>query len=378
MITNKIHIHFTLLIVVCVFALPVFAAEEVVPDPSSVSEGSAPSTNSTNADSTTVVDPASIPAQAAEPAITTKPESLIEPESVIDPEEEGEPKTPGFVDVSQRVISEKLINMSNSIDAFFSDDRMMEESTGTYGCIRAKVFYEQGGDYTIKGNVCLKVDLPNTKRRWKLFIESKDDEDEEDPGGAGQLALQEAADENTGSTTGLRYVADRDLLKNLSFDIGIKSRLPLDPFSRLRYRQTWTPSSWLLRLTETLYYYKSIEGGMSTRMDFERPLTQTWYSRFTSEADYRDQESQFRLKQVFGIYRKVGKGKALNLELSIRGDTQPNAHLTYYIYRLRYRFNVWRDWFFVEIAPQMLYESETNFENIAGIQLSTEAVFGNF
>jgi len=369
-VTIRIHIWFILLSGLLTFAAPSFADEvsnpEVTPSVTQSTEDS---------DTNSATEPAtSTPSIPSIPSIPTTDTATQVPAAT----DTASPEEPSFVDESQRVISEKILNMSKSIDAYFSNDRMMEETTGTYGCLRTSVFYKQGGEVNFSGNVCLKVDLPNTKRRWKLFIESRDEQDQDVDIETGQGPITTTTPEETNSFAGFRYVAEEELLKYISFDVGIKTRIPLDPFTRLRFRRTWVPEPWLYRLTESLYYYNSIKEGFLSRLDIERQLTKTWFSRFTSEADYREEESQFLLKQTFGIYRRLGKGKALNFELMIRGATQPNAQVQYFVYRLRYRANVLRDWFFVEVAPQMLYESDTNFENVAGILFSAEAVFGNF
>ena len=282
-------------------------------------------------------------------------------------------------DVSHRVISENIIGLSRNVDSFFSNDRFLEESFGSYGCVRFNTVFSEGGEIETSADVCLKIDLPHTKKRWKLIFESEEVENVNDVLESNAPSLTGVDDqENKSSTALLRYVADQELLKYVSFDIGVKTRTPLDPFSRLRFRRTWVTDPWLFRLTESLYYFKSTEGGFLSRFDMERKFTHKWYARITTQADYRDTEKQFNLSQNFGFYRRVGKGKALSWELSLTGSSQPNPHVDYYVYRFRYRINIWRDWFFFEVSPHLLYQRETDFESEARLLFSAEAVFGNY
>jgi len=307
----------------------------------------------------------SVPDTATQPA---QPQQPVDDEWML-----------GTIESTQRAISKSILGFSKSIDEYFSNERVMEEATGSYGCIRLGFLYQEHGQIDSANSVCLKVDLPNTRKRWKLFIERNDSDSKNNNLNSSLPATGDVnSNTGTGSEAGVSYVAKDELLKNFSFDMGIRSRLPLDPFARLRYRRTWVPSNWLYRLTENLYYYKSIEGGLLSRLDFERHLSPSWYTRITSQADYRDQDSEFYLKQIFGAYREVKKGQAMSFEYIVSGFTQPSARVDYYMYRFRYRFNVWRDWFFVETSPQLLHTSENNFRQVAGILISLEAVFGNF
>lgn len=282
-------------------------------------------------------------------------------------------------DSSHRLISENIISFSHKIDLFFSNARYLEESFGSYGCVTLNLFLSEGGEWDASADICLKIDLPHTKKRWKLIFESEEVEDVGDVLESNAPSITGVEDsENKSSTALLRYVAEEELLKFVSFDVGVKTRTPLDPFTRVRFRRTWVPNPWLFRLTESLYYFKSTEGGFLSRFDAERKFGKDWYARMTTSADYRDKEQQFNLKQVFGFYHRVGKGRALNWELNIVGTSQPNPHVDYYVLRFRYRINVWRDWFFVEAAPQLLYQRENDFDSEAGILFSTQAVFGNY
>lgn len=328
----------------------------------------------------TQVHAADIPATNKQNAPSTSEQSTSSTSQTqsIKEQQKAESSEDSLIDSSHRLISENIIGLSHTLDLYFSNARYLEESFGSYGCMSFSTFFSEGGKVETSADICLKIDLPHTKKRWKLIFESEEVEGVDDVLESNAPSITGVQDEeNKSSTALLRYVAEQELLRFISFDIGVKTRTPLDPFTRLRFRRTWVPDPWLLRLTESLYYFKSTEGGFLSRFDMERKLSHDWYVRMTSEADYKEPESQFRLKQDFGFYRRVGKGRAFNVALNIAGTSQPNPHVEYYVYRFRYRINVWRKWFFVEASPQMLYERENDFRGVAGILFSAEAIFGN-
>lgn len=284
-----------------------------------------------------------------------------------------------MADLSHRMLSENLIDISKAIDGFFAGDRVLEESVGSYGCLSANLFYNEGGNIDTNGDFCLKIDLPRTKKRWKLVIASDKDDEEDQTLRQGAATVPAAEPQDTGTLAGFRYIAREEILKHINFDIGIKARTPVDPFARARFRRVWVPEPWLYRLTESVYWFKSTDGGVLSRFDAERSLAHDVYARLTTEADYKNAENRFHLRQTVGVYRRVGRGKALNLEWQLFATTDnPGTKVQYYVYRARYRFNAWRDWFFVEVSPQILYQREHDFHARAGILFSVEAVFGNY
>ena len=283
-----------------------------------------------------------------------------------------------FIDTSQRVISENLLNLSRRVDEFFSGSRMMEESEGSYACLSANVFFEESGQQDVYADYCLKFRLPGTQRRWKLVIASTEENYDEGKQKPGTEPIPPLPAEETTGLAGLRYIAEETVLRHINFDAGVRTSLPLNPFARARFRRTWTPDSWLLRLTENLYWYKEEGTGLLSRVDVERVLGTKWYFRSTSEGDYRWQPDEWRLLQSFGVYKRVGKNQALNLEWQIVATARDNTKVDYYVYRLRYRIKMWREWFFLEVSPQLLYDRERDFEALAGLFLKAEIAFGDF
>jgi hypothetical protein len=327
-----------------------------------------------------ILYPPSLYADDENPGTVNNP-STVKAGSSDTSDESGKKVAPdeNVADLSHRMLSENLIDISKAIDGFFAGDRVLEESVGSYGCMSANVFYKEGGDTDTYSDFCLKIDLPSTKKRWKLVITSDEEDEEERSLPQGAATLPAAEPQDTGALAGFRYIAREEILRHINFDIGVKAKTPVDPFARARFRRVWLPKPWLYRLTESIYWFKSTEGGVLSRVDVERAFAHDVYTRLTTEADFRDAENRFHLRQTIGIYRRVGKGKALNLEWQLYATTDnPNTKVQYYAYRARYRFNVWRDWFFVEISPQILYQREHDFHARAGILFSAEAVFGNY
>ena len=303
--------------------------------------------------------------KAVEAAGSTKTDSATETE-----DEES------FIDESQKKISKSLIDLSQRVDAVFSNERVMEESIGSYACLSVNAFLQEQVENDYYVDYCLKVDLPGTKRRWKLVVSSSEENDEDRKPVPGVPPT--SPNEDTSGLAGFRYIAEESILRHINFDVGVKTSTPLNPYARARFRKTWVPDPWLFRLTEHLYWFDDSGVGLLSRLDIERKLGKEWFGRSTSEADYKERIDEWHLSQSLGAYKRVAKRQALNLEWQIVATTQENTKVDYWVYRLRYRINIWRDWLFLEASPQLLYHRDQDFKSSFGLFFSVEAVFGNF
>ena len=284
----------------------------------------------------------------------------------------------GFIDESQKKISKSLIDLSQRVDSVFSSDRMMEESPGSYACLSLNAYLQERevNDYYV--DYCLKVDLPGTKRRWKFVLSSNEENDEDGRQTPGVPPVSPLPEQDTSGLAGFRYIAEETIFRHINFDIGVKTRWPPNPYVRARFRKTWVPDPWLFRITEHLYWFDDSGAGLLSRLDIERKLGEKWFGRSTSEADYKERIDEWYLSQSLGVYKKVAKRQALNLEVQLVATARDNTKVDYWVYRLRYRINVWRDWLFVEASPQVLYHRDKDFKSSVGLFLAMEAVFGNF
>jgi len=283
-----------------------------------------------------------------------------------------------FIDSSQKVISKNLVDISHRVDAIFSSDRMMEESIGSYACLSLNTFLHERIENDYYVDYCLKVDLPGTKKRWKFVLLSNEQNEDDGKLTPGAPPTPPVPNEDTSGLAGFRYIADASILRHIHFDVGVKTSTPLNPYTRARFRKTWLPDPWLFRLTEHLYWFNDSGAGILSRLDIERKLGEKWFGRSTSEADYKERVDEWYLSQSFGVYKRVAKRQALNLEWQIVATAADNTKVNYYVYRIRWRINVWREWLFVEASPQILYDRERDFRSSLGVFLSVEAMFGNF
>lgn len=322
------------------------------------------------------------PTQSHQPSpVTSTPEQI---ESDQDPDAgtnlvDGQEISDSFVDASQKTLSNYIIGLSEGIDSFFGGDRNLENPKGSYGCITVALRFEERGNHDNKVSGCLKLSLPNTKDRFKLIISGSSEEEnfDEENQDAGSETLASLATSEVSSSAAVRYVDESSPLKDISFDIGVKSGTPLDPFTRLRYRKTWVPQIWLFRFTENIYYFKSKGGGVLTRFDVERPFIEKQvYYRMTTEADFRDEDNQFYLKQGFSFYHKLADRYAIDYDLFYYGTSRPHTQLDSYLFRIRLRKNIYKDWLYLELRPQADFNREGRFSAVGSFTISLEAQFG--
>lgn len=142
----------------------------------------------------------------------------------------------------QRRISEPL----RATDAYFADDSEVpivppqtQIRLGLYGTVRKYRKFE----FELMPNVEMDVELPNLKRRLRVFVETAR---------ANDLPERAVTDQDdSGINVGARKWFERI---NLSADVGVKATWLPEAFARLIWTRDWTLGEWQLRPENRIFY----------------------------------------------------------------------------------------------------------------------------
>lgn len=287
------------------------------------------------------------------------------------------------VDRTHEVLSNSIMATARWMDSFFYDERFAQEENKTRVKIKASSFYEldEGVDFKLRAQV--RLVLPGFEDRLALAL-SGDDEDE----GVGLDAADNIDIESLKRTDkedtsiSLRYIVETIERRNISTTLGFRwrdDRIVVVP--SLRWRETFAFSSWELRFVQKLKWFSDVGWEEKTSFDLDRLLYETYLFRTTidgtwSEEDEMDKGYTYNLK--FSLYQPLGALYALTYEIGNNFQTKPYNRLENITLRLRYRQRLWRDWLFLEIAPQLAFPRDKDFDTIPGILVFLEAILGHY
>src|SRR5438309_143347 len=160
-------------------------------------------------------------------------------------------------------------------------------------------------------------------------------------------------------------------------EAGAKFGRPIDPYVRLRAFRDFNFSQWQIRASETPLWKHSEGYSAASEVNFTRPLDELWQLRFTSKATWRSTTSYFDLAHIGALYYTPGPRTATTFELGAFAPSDRSLKLAVYSVTLRMRSEIYRDWLYLEVTPQILYQEANGFSATRSLMLNLETLFGD-
>jgi len=311
----------------------------------------------------------------AQQAIT--PEEEILTLSVLIEDDEIQPSSMldmviGRLDTTHTSISSKLEETATSIDSFFADDVVFEQTNQSYMRVALDMVSEEYDGTGFAGDLKLKVDLPHIKKRLKLLIETDSQRDSKENLEELPADVVHERDFFISLERQLGGVRKWDIRPSL----GIKVRRPIDPFARIRTFRYFSLDNWLLRASSTLAWFDSRGYGANGSLEFDRIIKKGFLFRNTSKLSWQEEEMFRRFDLGFSLYQHIDEHQSMAYQIAGFADDEFDWRSNKYYTRIRYRKGLYKKWMFGEIIPQFTFFKETGFHSEASITFRLEMVFG--
>ena len=134
----------------------------------------------------------------------------------------------------------------------------------------------------------------------------------------------------------------------------------------------------MLRFTHFFKWYTDQGLTSNSRVDLERPLFEKFFFRVSPDASWYEDDDGWFINLNFSLSQILSNKRVINYELNNHFRTNPTSRLEEVSFRIRSRQKIWRQWLFYEIAPQVAFRRESDFETIYGILFELEAFVGWF
>jgi len=180
----------------------------------------------------------------------------------------------------------------------------------------------------------------------------------------------------------------RSLTKGLklNFDLGARVRdKKAQVFGRISASNAgpigW---GWERQISNNFYLYS--DSGYQNRFKFDvrRSLNSasTLFLRSSTSVEGRKGIAGASVSQTLGFYAEISSRSALALEANYSYVTSKDRELdTRYlgaVYRIRFRQNIWRPWFYYELWPSMFFLASNDYERTYGGLIRMEVLFGQY
>ena len=271
--------------------------------------------------------------------------------------------------------SQKVLEGADRVDSFFGNERFEEDSQQTR--VKVSLDYEsiEGESDSLGGHVSAKISLPQLSNKWALVINGDEEGD-----------FDEADENDIDKSLALRFNPFSDVLKSVSFDVGI--RKPGDDyevFGRARHRLTVPYENWVSRLDNKLYLHWDYGLEYDGKLDFDRGIAPLSLFRARTRLRWWEEDSEcnggFCPEQHFIIYQRMESPKhAFAYEFSTYFQTDPDDGSDDYVdktrFRVRYRHRTSYDWLFVELRPTLTFDRKSDYSPNWSFLVRLEGIFG--
>ncbi len=270
-------------------------------------------------------------------------------------------------------ISRNLTVIGRGIDDWLAGELVSDQPNESFLRVRLNQQVGSLDGYNSKFKVGGRLDLPTASERWKLIFDS----DVDDLSSLGENLLDNTKSDI--SIGGFRFLQQSALGWDLSHDVGVRARVPLDPFYRFRanYR-TQMNERWSVALRQKFWYYDTRGWGYDTRMSFDRELDRSSVLRFTSQVKFKDSNNVVEYAQLATLHRSLGDLETLSYELGVLGADEPNIRINNYYVQARYRKAIYENWLILELTPQIMLSRDENWRPESRLLFNIEVLFFDF
>jgi hypothetical protein len=285
-----------------------------------------------------------------------------------------------IVDDTHDYISDRINSVVNWFDNFFNDERMLYEDPPTTD-IRVKNSFSWKKDRTVLSQAFFHVNikLPKASKKLRLVISGNNNEDSSDDSLDNATDIKETNRIRL-TDLGARYNFVHSRSSKLHLDAGVKAKLPLKFYSKLRYSQL-LPISFFqqVRFTEIFSWNKLAGFEGISKLDFAYMFSKSFILQWENEGRYIKLTDSIDWDSEISLEHKFSKKTAISYNIGANGLLKPETSISEYRASIQFRNKLYRDWLLYAIKPGYRWtknEDNTYSENKA-VMLLLELHFGN-
>lgn len=267
------------------------------------------------------------------------------------------------------------------IDSFLSDERSLAEENRSWFSVRAEAFADQRDEEDLELHLGGRLVLPQFENRLHIAFGG---EPEEEVGGetvgAGTpppTSPVTTTEEPREADLGLQYMLRTSSRNHIRAELGARfDEFDIDPYVGVRWRHTLPLGDWQARAAERLRAYADAGFDSRTTLDLERLVGETHFFRATTYARWREDEPGVDYGERFRLFQRVDDSRIVSFEWDNDFVTEPEDVLDALTLRVRVSHRWDHGHFLFEIAPQISWREEYDYDPSAGLFLSLELAFG--
>lgn len=295
------------------------------------------------------------------------------------------PEKVPLLDRTQQAVFGITSAIARKVDSFFGSADVEEEATISRGRLSVGGQWDEYNDLKKRVRLKARVALPAINDRTSLIF-GRGDADELVDGSSDDefdslpSRFKDFDDEEW--LLGIGYTRDASLKRGWSFGAGVELKTPLEPYLRATYR--WNKpfgDDWLWRVKPRIFVQSQRGAGLSVTNTLDHALNENWLLRSRSVAVVEEDVEGVAWSSKLIAYQNLSNESALSYAIYSTGETDTEVPVRDYGIELRYRRQVFREWFFVEYLTYLSWPREFLVEDrepVVGVGLEFEMQFGHW
>ncbi|UTV30122.1 hypothetical protein [Photobacterium atrarenae] len=283
-----------------------------------------------------------------------------------------------WLDDTQVSIAGTVHDYSSNIDHYIGkEDGEDPLDNQSYLRLRQRLRYGHREYLDGDTNIYFRLDLPHTEKNWKLIFDT--DPDDFDRLEDKERGISNRSDDGLGRAVGGVRLEGRKLGSwKPNFDIGLKLKLPLDPFTRADIQRVDQISRhWTSRLKQEVFYYHTKGPGVVTTIDFyfaQEPDISTLL-KLSTNLQYLDTDNNWEYVQQVQMLDRISHNSLMTYSLGISADSRPTYAITNAWVTASWKHRFYKNWAYLTITPELNFQDEFSYKINPGIMLELALYF---
>lgn len=252
-------------------------------------------------------------------------------------------------------LNEFVDNTSRGIDRFFGTDESLLVENKSFIRLGQSIRFIPGSNST-DTSLRFRLDLPTTREKLRVVIESNVSELDPLLGRDAQPNQNTDNIENAESTLGLESQSSPSNTEQWDGRVGagIRFRSGVDPY--LRYtasRQlTFDDSEWTAKSFNRLIYYNQRGYQIRSSLDFNRLLTNSLSFRALTQLDWQQFRKETSYIQSLELNQIIDQRNAMRYAILFLGDTAQQPSLFDKVLQVYWRRDIHNKFIYLDVVPE--------------------------
>lgn len=265
------------------------------------------------------------------------------------------------------------VTENQNIDAFFQDNKYINETEDTYIRLRIKNYLYSREDNKIKLKLNAQIPFNRCKKEFQLFLQDVQ----------GTNSEVRSTDASNGGV-GIRYFREGIYDIKSNFSLGIRNS---SPYVRARFRRPFTFDTWTIEPVQSFKYSSKYHLESETNIYFDKNIDHNRLFRIQLNRESGDHIEGIDYGVSFEYFSTFRKNSGFGLRQSFFGNTHYNDFYEFdkdytginnFVTSVTWRENIWRKWFYYEVRPTVNFHKDHDYSPSYSLRLILDFYFGKY